>query len=248
LANDKRLEIIFYLEKILRYSEKLKQRKKNNNSVQFTRERERVHYCVRSEWSTTWFKYDRDYLCVNKSQFVPLTFKPLCTKHRNHLGTRSIPTAMVLQTWQQVKGKGHPQTGHENPKKKRGYSSTLSSNLTLDRDGWLTPRPGRFNPGKETRYPLYRRLGGPQSRSGRVRKTLPPPVFDPRTVQPVASRRTDRAVNVTTPVITLAVTTYAALSVVTMQNTVLCNVTPYSLVQKYQHFELIYCIHLHRTS
>ena len=39
-------------------------------------------------------------------------------------------------------------------------------------------------PGK-TRYPLYRRLGGPQGRSGRVRKIPPPPGFDPRTVQPV---------------------------------------------------------------
>jgi hypothetical protein len=32
-----------------------------------------------------------------------------------------------------------------------------------------------------TRYPLYRRLGGPQDRSGRVRKISPPPRFDPRT-------------------------------------------------------------------
>ena len=39
-------------------------------------------------------------------------------------------------------------------------------------------------------YPLYRRLGGPQARSGRVRKTLSPPEFDPRAVQPVASRYT----------------------------------------------------------
>jgi hypothetical protein len=31
----------------------------------------------------------------------------------------------------------------------------------LDEGGWSTPRPGRFTPGKETRYPLYRRLGGP---------------------------------------------------------------------------------------
>jgi hypothetical protein len=31
-------------------------------------------------------------------------------------------------------------------------------------------------PGK-TRYPLYRRLGGPQGRSGRVRKISPPPEF-----------------------------------------------------------------------
>ena len=40
--------------------------------------------------------------------------------------------------------------------------------------GWSTPRPGRFTPWKETRYPLYRRLGGPRRRSGRVRKISPP--------------------------------------------------------------------------
>ena len=28
---------------------------------------------------TRWFKYDRDYLCVNKSQFVPVIFEPPCT-------------------------------------------------------------------------------------------------------------------------------------------------------------------------
>jgi hypothetical protein len=33
--------------------------------------------------------------------------------------------------------------------------------------GQSTPRTGRFTPEKETRYPLYRRLGGPQGRSGR---------------------------------------------------------------------------------
>jgi len=42
-----------------------------------------------------------------------------------------------------------------------------------------------------TRYPLYRKPGGPQGRSGRVRKISPPPGFDPRTVQPVPSRCTD---------------------------------------------------------
>ena len=44
---------------------------------------------------------------------------------------------------------------------------------------------------QETRYPLYRRLGGPQSRFGLVRIISHPPGFDPRTVQPVASRYTD---------------------------------------------------------
>jgi len=56
--------------------------------------------------------------------------------------------------------------------------------------GWLTPRPGRFTPGK-TPHPLYRRLGGSQ---GRVRIISPPPGLDPRTVQPVASRYTDWAI------------------------------------------------------
>src|SRR5215468_8162126 len=45
-------------------------------------------------------------------------------------------------------------------------------------------------PPEKTRYPLYRRLGGPQGRPGRVRKIAPPPGFDPRTVQPVVSRYT----------------------------------------------------------
>jgi hypothetical protein len=52
--------------------------------------------------------------------------------------------------------------------------------------------PAALPPGK-TRYPLYRRLGGPQGRSGRVRKISPPKGFDPRTVQPVVSRYTDWA-------------------------------------------------------
>jgi len=54
-------------------------------------------------------------------------------------------------------------------------------------------RPGRSLPPGKTRYPLCRRLGGPQGRSGQVRKISFPPGFDPRTVQPVASRYTDYA-------------------------------------------------------
>ena len=42
-------------------------------------------------------------------------------------------------------------------------------------------RPGRSLPPGKTRYPLYRRLGGPQGRCGQVRKISPPPGFDPRT-------------------------------------------------------------------
>jgi len=59
------------------------------------------------------------------------------------------------------------------------------------RGEWPAARPGRSLPPGKTRYPLYRRLGGPQGRSGQVRKISPPLGFDPRTVQPVASRYTD---------------------------------------------------------
>jgi len=46
----------------------------------------------------------------------------------------------------------------------------------------------------KTRHPLYRRLSGPHGRYGRVRNISPPPGFDFRVVQPVASRHTDCAI------------------------------------------------------
>ena len=61
-------------------------------------------------------------------------------------------------------------------------SSTLSFTCTIDEGVWLTPHSGRFTPGKETRSPIHRRLGGPRGRSGRVRKNLHPPGFHARTV------------------------------------------------------------------
>ena len=52
--------------------------------------------------------------------------------------------------------------------------------------------PAALPPGM-SRYPMYRRLGGPQGRSGRMRKISPPARFNPRTAQLVASRYTDYA-------------------------------------------------------
>jgi hypothetical protein len=54
-------------------------------------------------------------------------------------------------------------------------------------------RPGRSLSPRKTQYPLYRSLIGPQGQSGYVRKILPQPGFDYRTVQPVASHYTDYA-------------------------------------------------------
>jgi len=53
--------------------------------------------------------------------------------------------------------------------------------------------PAASLPGK-TRYPLYKRLGGPQGRSGCARKPSHPSEFVPRRAQPVASRYTDWAI------------------------------------------------------
>jgi len=55
--------------------------------------------------------------------------------------------------------------------------------------GWVEKSmPLPCYPGKETRHPLYRRLDGPQSRSGRVWKSRLKIGFDHHKVQPVASR------------------------------------------------------------
>jgi hypothetical protein len=92
------------------------------------------------------------------------------------------------------KGKGSPYNRPWGPKRgSRGIVIPVREPRHEEGMGWVAPRPGRFTPGKETRYPLYRRLGGPQGQSGRMRKISPPPGFDPQTVQPVASRYTDCA-------------------------------------------------------
>jgi len=71
----------------------------------------------------------------------------------------------------------HPITGHEGPEVEYWYSSTFSLTSALDGLGGQ-----RHAPAAKTRYPLYRRLGGPQSRCGRVRNISPPLGFDSRTV------------------------------------------------------------------
>ena len=51
----------------------------------------------------------------------------------------------------------------------------------LEGGEWSAALPGRNLPPGKTRYPFYRRLGGPHSRSGQVRKISSSLVFDPGT-------------------------------------------------------------------
>ena len=72
----------------------------------------------------------------------------------------------------------------------RGIALLFLGPSALDGGGGVnpTPRPPPL-PGK-TRYPFYRRLGGPQRRSGRAENLVPTGIRS-RTVQPVVSRYTD---------------------------------------------------------
>jgi hypothetical protein len=56
------------------------------------------------------------------------------------------------------------------------------------------PHPGDFVPGKQTQDPFNMGLGEPQDWSGWVQKILPLVIFDPRTIQPIASHSTDNTI------------------------------------------------------
>ena len=70
-------------------------------------------------------------------------------------------------------GRFHPFTGHEVPQGMQGYSYTLFQTSVLEGGEGSASRPGRTLPPGKTRYPLYRRLGGPQGKYGLVRKISP---------------------------------------------------------------------------
>ena len=60
----------------------------------------------------------------------------------------------------------------------------------LEGGEWSEARLGRTLAPEKTRYPFYRRLGGPQGRSGWAENLVPTGIRS-RTVQPVVSRYTD---------------------------------------------------------
>ena len=91
-----------------------------------------------------------------------------------------------------AKGKFRPVTGREGPDGVQRQSCTLSLTSALDVGGWLMTRTGNCTLGTEILDPLYKRLGGPRSRSGQLRKLSPSPGFEPRTAQSVASHYSNR--------------------------------------------------------
>jgi len=65
-----------------------------------------------------------------------------------------------------------------------------SMTAALEGGEWSAARPDRTLPPGKTQYPFYRRLRGPEGRSGRA-ENLVPTGIQSRTVQPVVSRYTD---------------------------------------------------------
>ena len=66
--------------------------------------------------------------------------------------TTSTAAAAAVAT--QGKGKFRPRTGHKGPETDREVQFYSFFNLGTRWGGWLKPRPGRFTPRKETRYPF----------------------------------------------------------------------------------------------
>jgi len=96
----------------------------------------------------------------------------------------SVGSCVKVKVKLEVEGKVHPRTGHEGPEGCRGKTCSYTRSLTSSLDGVGGQRhaPAALPPGK-TRYLFYRRLGGPQGRSGRVQKIS---ITGPASLQRVA--------------------------------------------------------------
>jgi hypothetical protein len=83
------------------------------------------------------------------------------------IGIKARTTWCVAHRWTMIKYKAVPLHAIKALGGDRRYSSYSFSTSALDRGEWSASRPGcALAPGKGRPYPLYRRLGGPQSRSG----------------------------------------------------------------------------------
>jgi hypothetical protein len=115
--------------------------------------------------------YVRLYVCLYVSMFV---YMYLCM----YVSIMYVCTFVCMYADQHVlrgiknKGTAHTTTDHESPESEYRYNCTLSLTSALDGVGGKLHASAALPPGR-TRYPLYRRLNGPQGRYGLVRKMSP---------------------------------------------------------------------------
>ena len=85
-------------------------------------------------------------------------------------------------------------TGHWGPEGESRYSPTLSWPRNLDGSGWSAPCPSHFYPQERPSTHCTEGWVGPRAGLAGCTKSHPPLWFDPRTVQPIASRSTGWAI------------------------------------------------------
>jgi hypothetical protein len=123
------------------------------------------------------------YTVCNTIYLVLLTFGVKNYETIEKLEFSSFSSALNTNT-----GKHHPVTYHE--RHREGVGAYL---YFLFHPGVVKPTPRQLNPReRKPVHSVYEAGGvGGQVRSGRVQKISPPPRFEPRAVQPIASRYTD---------------------------------------------------------
>jgi hypothetical protein len=123
----------------------------------------------------------------NACRFIPLlNFR--CLDFRFYTLWLRYITLTSSFRWE-FKGKGHPTTGHQGPRGgSRGVAYSFSSSA-LEGGGWLSPRTGRFSPGKDP-VPIVQEAGCVPGPVWTCAKNLAPTgIRSPD--RPVVSRYTD---------------------------------------------------------
>jgi hypothetical protein len=101
-------------------------------------------------------------LATTATTTTTTTATEISVPHRGRF--RCPPVVRRKADLKTARRKFRPGRRHEGPKRKYNYSSTLSLTSTQDGGRWLTSRPGRFTPGKETRCALCGSMSGHQGR------------------------------------------------------------------------------------
>ena len=117
----------------------------------------------------------------------------LADSANNYFYNFNFPPIPVLGWCTSASNKVHPRTGHEDPEVEYRYSSTLTLTSALYGNGCSRP-PAALPPGKIPDTLCIGGLVGPRACMDGCGKFCLPPGFDPRTVQPVASRYNDWAI------------------------------------------------------
>ena len=141
-------------------------------------------YLIEKKFSFCLF-YEHDGLsCIKNIYYCKYNYTTHFSEQMGNAVFVSVPQSIWCSfTANKIYCKSSLCNGPWRPEEQR-YSYTLCLTSALDGGGWSMQCPVCSIPGKETQYPLYRRLGGSQGQSAQVWKISPPPAFDPRLSSP----------------------------------------------------------------